>query len=123
VFSAQADSTSTHTSHKDTEQGTIEASITLDGVTLTDPVIRWSPNEWPSVCRDVPVSADKMFWTSNKPAKLTPYIQVYISQEQKIYKKKKLRDIIIIFRRLNILLIYAWSLFKKLTTAAALSEG
>jgi hypothetical protein len=30
----------THTSHKDTEQRTIEASITHDGVTLTDPLIR-----------------------------------------------------------------------------------
>jgi hypothetical protein len=35
VFGAQADRTSTHTSHKDTEQSTIEASITLDGLTLT----------------------------------------------------------------------------------------
>jgi hypothetical protein len=63
----------THTSHKDTEQSTIEASITLDGVTLTDPLIRWSPNEWSSVCREIPVSADKMYWTSNKRAKWTPY--------------------------------------------------
>jgi hypothetical protein len=47
------------TSHK--EQNTIEASITLDGVTLTDALIRWSPNEWASVCREIPVSADKMF--------------------------------------------------------------
>jgi hypothetical protein len=38
VFIVQADWTSTHTSLKDTEQSTIEASITLDGVTLTDPV-------------------------------------------------------------------------------------
>jgi hypothetical protein len=36
VFKAQANQTLTHTSHKDTEQSTIEASITLDGVTLTD---------------------------------------------------------------------------------------
>jgi hypothetical protein len=42
VFSAQADWTLTHTSHKDTEQSTIEASITVDGVTLTDSLIRWS---------------------------------------------------------------------------------
>jgi hypothetical protein len=35
VFSAQADCTLTHTSHKDTEQGTIEVSIALDDVTLT----------------------------------------------------------------------------------------
>jgi hypothetical protein len=35
VFRAQADWALTHTSHKDTEQSTIEASITLDGVTLT----------------------------------------------------------------------------------------
>jgi hypothetical protein len=47
VFRAQADWTLTHTS-------TIEASITLDGVTLTDSLIRWSPNEWPSVCREIP---------------------------------------------------------------------
>jgi hypothetical protein len=39
MFSAQADWTLTHTSYEDTEQGTIEASITLDGVTLTDPLI------------------------------------------------------------------------------------
>jgi hypothetical protein len=40
VFRAQADWTLTHTSHKDTEQSTIEASITLDGVTRTDQLIR-----------------------------------------------------------------------------------
>jgi hypothetical protein len=40
VFSAQAGLTLTHTGHKETEQGTIETSITLDGVTLTDPMIR-----------------------------------------------------------------------------------
>jgi hypothetical protein len=40
VFRAQADWTLTHTSHKNTEQSTIEASITTDGVTLTDPLIR-----------------------------------------------------------------------------------
>jgi hypothetical protein len=34
VFREQADWALTHTSHKDTEQSTIEASITLDGVTL-----------------------------------------------------------------------------------------
>jgi hypothetical protein len=39
VFSAQADWTLTHTSHKDTEHNIIEASVTLDGVTLTDPLI------------------------------------------------------------------------------------
>jgi hypothetical protein len=38
VFRAQADWTSTHTSHKDTEHSAIEASVTLDGVTLT----QWS---------------------------------------------------------------------------------
>jgi hypothetical protein len=54
VFRAQADWTLTHTSHKDTEQSTIEASITLDGGTLTETLIRWSPNEWPSVCREIP---------------------------------------------------------------------
>jgi hypothetical protein len=36
VFRAQADWTLTHTTHKDTEQSTIEASIAHDGVTLTD---------------------------------------------------------------------------------------
>jgi hypothetical protein len=35
VFRAQSDWTLTHTGHEDTEQSTIEASITLDGVTLT----------------------------------------------------------------------------------------
>jgi hypothetical protein len=75
VFREQADGTLTHTSHKNTEQSIIEASITLDGVTLTDSLIRWSLNEWPSVCREIPVSADKMFWTSNKPAQWTLYIK------------------------------------------------
>jgi hypothetical protein len=68
VFRAQADWTLTHTSHNDTEQSTIEASIALDGVTLTDSLIRWSPNERLSVCREITVSAEKIFWTSNKPA-------------------------------------------------------
>jgi hypothetical protein len=54
VFRAQTDWTLTHTSHEDTEQSTIEASITLDVVTLTDSLIRWSPNEWPSVFREIP---------------------------------------------------------------------
>jgi hypothetical protein len=58
-----------HTSHKDREQSTTEASITLDD---TD----WSPNIWPSVCREIPVSADKMFWTSNNPAEWTPCITI-----------------------------------------------
>jgi hypothetical protein len=40
VFRAQADWTLIHTSHNDTEQSTIEASVTLDGVTLTDSLIR-----------------------------------------------------------------------------------
>jgi hypothetical protein len=40
VFSEQADWTLTHMSHKDTKQSTVEANITLDGVTLTDPLIR-----------------------------------------------------------------------------------
>jgi hypothetical protein len=40
LFRAQADWALTHASHKDTEQSTIEASITLDGVTLTDSLIR-----------------------------------------------------------------------------------
>jgi hypothetical protein len=75
VFRAQADLTLIHMSHKDTEQSTIEASITLNGVTLTDSLIRWSPNEWP-VCREIPVSADKLFWMSNtnKLAQWTVYI-------------------------------------------------
>jgi hypothetical protein len=40
VFRTQADWTLTHASHEDTEQSTIEASITLDGVTRTDSLIR-----------------------------------------------------------------------------------
>jgi hypothetical protein len=40
MLSAQADWRLTHMCHEDTEQSTIEASITLDGVTLTDPLIR-----------------------------------------------------------------------------------
>jgi hypothetical protein len=40
VFRAQADWTLTHTSHEETEHSTIEASLTLDGVTLTDPLIK-----------------------------------------------------------------------------------
>jgi hypothetical protein len=64
---AQADWTLTHTSHKVTKQSTIEASITHDGVAIT--LIIWSPNEWPSVCRE-------MFWTSNEPAQWTHYIIV-----------------------------------------------
>jgi hypothetical protein len=73
MFSAQAGWTLTHTSHKDTEQSAVEASVTLDSITLTGLLIRWSQNEWPSVCREIKVSASKMFWTSNKPAKSTPY--------------------------------------------------
>jgi hypothetical protein len=49
VFKVQADWTLT-----DTEQSTIEVFTTLDGVTLVDPLIRWSPNEWSSVCREIP---------------------------------------------------------------------
>jgi hypothetical protein len=79
VFRAQADWTLTHTSYKDIEQSTTEASITLDGVTLTDSLIRWTPNEWPSICREIPVSTDKMFWTSNKPAQWTLYRLIYFS--------------------------------------------
>jgi hypothetical protein len=45
VSRGQADWSLTHTSHKDTEQSTREASITLDGVTLTDSLIRRSPKE------------------------------------------------------------------------------
>jgi hypothetical protein len=59
VFSVRADWTLTHTSHKDTEQSTIEASITLDGVNtdwLTDKVItEWMTFSLPedtSVCQD-----------------------------------------------------------------------
>jgi hypothetical protein len=40
VFRAQADWTLIHTSHKDTEQSIIEATITLDGVTRTDLLLR-----------------------------------------------------------------------------------
>jgi hypothetical protein len=40
VFRAQADWTLTHTSHKDTDQSTIEASVTPDGVTLTNSLLR-----------------------------------------------------------------------------------
>jgi hypothetical protein len=40
MFRAQTDWTLTHRSHKDIEQDIIEASITLDGVTLTDSLIR-----------------------------------------------------------------------------------
>jgi hypothetical protein len=53
VFRVQADWILIHTSHKDTEQNTTEASLTLDGITLTDSLISWSPNEWPSVCWEV----------------------------------------------------------------------
>jgi hypothetical protein len=72
----------THTSHKVIEQSTVEVSITLYGVTLTDSLIRWSQNEWPSVCREIPFSADKMFWTSNKHAKWTSYIWWQLSPSQ-----------------------------------------
>jgi hypothetical protein len=72
VFRAQADWTLTHMSHKDTERSTIESSITLDGVTRTDSLPRWSPNEWPSLSREI-LSADKMLWTSNKLAQWTLY--------------------------------------------------
>jgi hypothetical protein len=77
VFRAQVDWTLTHKSHKATEQSTIEASIRLDGVILTVSLIRWSPNKWPSVCREIPVSAELMFWTSNKPAQWTFYISAF----------------------------------------------
>jgi hypothetical protein len=40
VFRVQDGWTLTHTSHKDTEQSTIEASVTPNGVTLTDTLIR-----------------------------------------------------------------------------------
>jgi hypothetical protein len=77
MFSAQVNWTLTHMSHKDTEQSTIEAPITLDDETVTDSLIRWPPNGWPSVCREIPVSVDMMFWTSNKPAQWTLYIYIY----------------------------------------------
>jgi hypothetical protein len=38
-FSAQVDLTLIHTSHKDTEQSTIEAAIALNGVTRTDSLL------------------------------------------------------------------------------------
>jgi hypothetical protein len=53
VFRAETDWTLAHTSHKNTEQSTVEASITLDGVTRTDSLLMWSPNEWPSVFREI----------------------------------------------------------------------
>jgi hypothetical protein len=37
---AQPDWTLTHTNHKDTEQSTIEAFITIEGVTRTDSLLR-----------------------------------------------------------------------------------
>jgi hypothetical protein len=40
VFRSQADWSSTHTSHKDTEQSTLESSVTLDGITQTDSLLR-----------------------------------------------------------------------------------
>jgi hypothetical protein len=52
-------------------KNTIEASITLDGVTVTDSLIRWSPIEWSLVCREIPVSAGKISWTSSKPGQWT----------------------------------------------------
>jgi hypothetical protein len=64
-------------SHKHTELSTIEASVTLDGVTLTGSLIRWSPNEWPSVLREIPVSADEMLWTSSKFAQWTLYSFIF----------------------------------------------
>jgi hypothetical protein len=66
VFRAQADWTLTHTSHKDTEQSTIEASVTLDGVTLTGRSGDHRMNDLQF--------ADKIFWTPNTPAKWTLYI-------------------------------------------------
>jgi hypothetical protein len=73
VFRAQADWTLTHSSHKDIEQSSVEASITLWRNTdwLTDQVI----TEWMtfSLQGDTTVSTDKMFWTPNKPAQWTLY--------------------------------------------------
>jgi hypothetical protein len=45
---------------------------------VTDSLIGWSPNEWPSVFREIPVSADKMFWTPNKSAQWALYITQYL---------------------------------------------
>jgi hypothetical protein len=45
VFRAQANWTLTDMRHKDTEQSTIKASTIIDGVTLTDSLIRRSSNE------------------------------------------------------------------------------
>jgi hypothetical protein len=71
VFRAQADWTLTHTSHKDTEQHNRSFCNTRCRNTdwLTDQVI----NEWMtfSFPGDTTVSADKMFWASNKPAQWT----------------------------------------------------
>jgi hypothetical protein len=70
-------------------QNTIEASITLDSVTRADSLIRWSPNEWHLVCREIPVSADKMFWTSNKPAQWAFYIYTWKDVEFLVNKMWK----------------------------------
>jgi hypothetical protein len=63
VVRAQAGWTLTDTSHKDAEQSTIGAYITLDGVTLTDSLIRLSPNEWPSVYMYIYVRLDYSNYT------------------------------------------------------------
>jgi hypothetical protein len=93
MFSAQADWTSTHTSHKHTR-----SFYTLDGVTLTHLLIRWSPNEWLSLCREIPVCGDKMFWTSNKPAKWTLY-----SSDNNKFRRSSVQYLVCFkqFRRIN----------------------
>jgi hypothetical protein len=64
-FRAQADWTLTH---NDTEQSTLEASITLDGVTRTYGSSDHRMNDFQFADMYQSMSADKMFWASNKPA-------------------------------------------------------
>jgi hypothetical protein len=73
VFRAQADWTLTHTCHKDMEQhnGSFYNTRWRNTDWLTDQVItKWLTL---SLAGDTTVSADKMFWTSNKRAQWTHY--------------------------------------------------
>jgi hypothetical protein len=77
VFREQADLTLRHMNHKGKEQSTTEASITL-----TDSLIRWSPNELPSVCLEIPVYADNMLCTSKSlrnEHSILSVISIYLS--------------------------------------------
>jgi hypothetical protein len=49
------------------------------GVALAGSLIRWSPNKWPSVYREIPVFADTMFWTTNKPSKMNTVYYIYFT--------------------------------------------